>query len=481
MSQRTFSGQAMRDKVHGDAVLAIPRGIHGWGVLGATLLSAIMFLSTSAAQTVEPTVRVEEEVYRFEPANNGAGPMWCAGNTCIVRHDDQVFASALHTLSDVKPLNNCVPAILMRSDSGWSEVFRSEGLTREPSPLGVVTSGKVLMSENPTVTPRDTYAGPSKPRLVEFSPETQGTTPLEPVWQGEPRFTEHSYRSFALDATSGEMILLQNIGYTHAEWCFRDRHGAWSRAGKLHWPRAERDGDPIRICYPAVALKDRRVYFFGVSDVIEPNQAWRAYKHELTGREWDYVFRKLFFTWCDDLSTGEFHDWIEVANVEATGGSLFPNDLCVNSDGIVSVLWSETLMDSRLREAFSLEGEQRHALQFANIHDGKVVQRSSLLTLREKKDGLMPGRARFHVTPDGSVWIIYYVSGSVSGAPVSENRVARVSLNGRLSSIVSLHLKKPLTNFFTNTARAGCAPSYTLDLLGQVGNTMRYVQIGLPE
>src|SRR5437867_22880 len=42
-----------------------------------------------------PVVEVEEDVYTFDPANNGAGPMWCAGSTCIVRAGDDVFASGL--------------------------------------------------------------------------------------------------------------------------------------------------------------------------------------------------------------------------------------------------------------------------------------------------------------------------------------------------------------------------------------------------
>ncbi len=29
------------------------------------------------------------------------------------------------------------------------------------------------------------------------------------------------------------MILLQNVGYTHAEWAFRDADGRWSAQGKL--------------------------------------------------------------------------------------------------------------------------------------------------------------------------------------------------------------------------------------------------------
>ena len=52
--------------------------------------------------------------------------------------------------------------------------------------------------------------------------------------------------------------------------------------------------EPIRVCYPNVMLKDRAVYFCGVSDIIEPKKEWRKFKRELTGKEWDYDFRRLF-------------------------------------------------------------------------------------------------------------------------------------------------------------------------------------------
>jgi hypothetical protein len=56
---------------------------------------------------LRPVVELEEDVYSYEPANNGAGPMWCSGSTCLVRIGDDVFASGLETLKDCKPLNNC--------------------------------------------------------------------------------------------------------------------------------------------------------------------------------------------------------------------------------------------------------------------------------------------------------------------------------------------------------------------------------------
>src|SRR6266542_5733820 len=54
-----------------------------------------------------PLVEIEEDIYRYEPANNGAGPMWCSGSTCLVRVGDSLLASGIETLPDCPPLNNC--------------------------------------------------------------------------------------------------------------------------------------------------------------------------------------------------------------------------------------------------------------------------------------------------------------------------------------------------------------------------------------
>lgn len=58
------------------------------------ILSTLCFLTawTTMAAT-GPVVEVEEQVYRFEPADNGAGPMWCHGSTCLGRVGELVFAS----------------------------------------------------------------------------------------------------------------------------------------------------------------------------------------------------------------------------------------------------------------------------------------------------------------------------------------------------------------------------------------------------
>ena len=92
----------------------------------------LLFVALSApladAQTpLAPVVEVEDEVYRFEGANNGAGPMWCSGSTCLVRVQDRVFASGLETLPQFPPLNNCRWQLFERAENRLAAAAERRG------------------------------------------------------------------------------------------------------------------------------------------------------------------------------------------------------------------------------------------------------------------------------------------------------------------------------------------------------------------
>jgi len=80
------------------------------------------------------------------------------------------------------------------------------------------------------------------------------------------------------------------------------------RHREAEWPFGTdyEEPEPIRICYPNVMLKDRAVYFCGVSDIIEPKKEWRKFKRELTGKEWDYDFRDSSLPGAIILRKGNF-------------------------------------------------------------------------------------------------------------------------------------------------------------------------------
>jgi hypothetical protein len=455
-------------------------------LLGLVLAFTIAPSLASFAAPLQAVVEAEEEVYAFEPANNGAGPMWCHGSTSLGRIGDLVVASGLETLPGVKPLNNCRWVLFARDNNDWKKVaVDPKGRTREPSPLAVFKDGRIFLSVNPTlVADTNAYSGPARPEILQFSAGRvdQPWETILPQWNGSPKFTEHSYRSFAADGASGELILFQNIGYTHAEWAFRDRGGRWSANGKLEWPWGAdyEKPQPIRVCYPNVALRNGAVHFCGVSDIVEPKSAWRAYKKELTGREWDYEFRRLFYTWTPDIRSGQFKPWVEIASREETCGWITPGDLWVGPDGRVHILWTERAIDPQLRAKFFLNARQTNSLNYAEVRDGKILARKTLLEAREGGPQLTPASGRFHVTPEGRLFVIYYLSGrDANGRSLSENRLREMREGGEE---IRVPLKRPFTEFFTATPRAGSEPSFYIDLMGQqagLNNRIHYARIRL--
>lgn len=425
-------------------------------------------------------VEAEEAVYTYESPDNGSGPLWCHGSTCLVRLGERTFATGVEKIPNLKPLNNCLWNLYERTEDGWKCRYTdTKHRTREPSPMAVFHDGRMFVSANPTLAPLNVYSGPARPEIASFSAADPASGPeiLLPKWSGQPPFTEHSYRSFAADGKRGELILFQNIGYTHAEWAFLDGGGTWAAAGRLDWPWGAdyEEPQPIRTCYPAVALKNRAVYFFGVSDIVEPNSAWRAYKKELTGRDWDYDFRRLFYTSCPDITTGKFVPWIEVAGREETGGGVMPGDLYVADDGRVFLLWRERAIDERLREKFFPQAKQSHSIRLAVVRDGAVCVRRTLCESVEGESSLAFGTPRFHVTDDGRLFALFYLGGSdESGTTVNENRLLALDADGAVVGATKIAFRIPLSDFFTATPRAGSLPSRTLEMLGApVGNGTR--------
>lgn len=453
-------------------------------MLSSAAIAALAASSRAAAPAQTPVVEVEEDVYQYTAADNGAGPLWCSGSTCLVRIGDHLFASGIETVPGAKPLNNCRWTLFQRGGSGWQLVQADPtGRTREPSPLAGFPDGRLFLSVNPTLALVDAYSGPARPEILQFSAQHPQAAfeRLLPVWEGQSAFTEHSYRSFAADGPAHEMILFQNIGYTHAEWAFRDRSGKWAAQGKLPWPNGAEypKPQPIRVCYPDVALKTRAVHLCGVSDIVEPYPEWRAFKKQLTGKEWDYDFRRLFYTWTPDITREKFHEWIEIASRDKACGWIMPGDLWVAPDGAAHIVWTERALDERLRPKFFPEAKQSHALNYAIVGDGKIVLRRTLLVAEEGKPHDVPSAPRFQVTPDNRLFLVYYVQ----RAGVSENRLMEIHRGGEPGPQVRIPFQKPFTSYLTATVRGGSPPSNTLELLGQRESaplTISYARVRLP-
>ncbi len=202
----------------------------------------------------------------------------------------------------------------------------------------------------------------------------------------------------------------------------------------------------------------------------------------MSGSQWDYVFRRLFFCWSDDITQEKFHPWIEIANLDKTAGYIRNQDLWLSPDGSVYLLWTEKAIDERLREKFFPKERQEWSIRCAILREGKIREKATILSSKEgDPDVLAPGTARFHATPDGRLFVVCYVSGQrADGSRISENRITEINKDGRAEATAVIALKKPFTGFQTANERAGCEPSFLLDMLGTregKENTISYAGI----
>lgn len=456
-------------------------------------------------------VTMEETLYTSRYSNNGSSPMWCFGNTCVARVGDEVFVSGYERAPGAKPMNDCRWFLMRRSAAGWERVWTDEkGRTREPSPLACFPDGRLFVSANPTLLPAGaTGGGPSRPELVEFAAADAKASPRvhAPGWQGQPAFNQHSYRSTAADGSNGEIILFQNADYACSEWALRKADGAWL-GGKLNWPLHEKtDLAPFgathaRVNYPVVVLRDRAVHFCGVSAYDNWNRVKSVAdlglgkdpnakgESGMAGRQRGNRMRRVLYSWTPKIGEKPFAEWLEIDNTFDDGGWLFVGDMHVDSTGTVHLLWFRSPMLPTLRDTLYKDIRRVYSLRYATLKDGKILSRRTLLEAGEGADPAIPtdldqvGRPyvldngerilgdtistpRFHVTPDGRKFVVYYVSGKrPDGTEISENRIMELAPDGTPSKPITLPLKHPLVQFFTATPRAGNAPSWTLDLLG---------------
>src|SRR5262249_51796887 len=152
-------------------------------VPGGYLLAVTLLcngLCVTAADDIAPVVEVEENIYSYTNAQNGAGPMWCTGSTTLVRTGNRLFASGLETIPDAQPLNNCRWMLFLRENNGWTRVcVDAGGRTREPAPLAGFADGRLFLSVNPTLGQGpEPNGGPARPEVLQFSATEPTAAPV---------------------------------------------------------------------------------------------------------------------------------------------------------------------------------------------------------------------------------------------------------------------------------------------------------------
>jgi len=428
-------------------------------------LSLSMIVSAS---TMEATVEVEETVCTTGNPNNGAGALWCYGAPLVARMDERVVVSAMEVSEGIQPLCNTRPRIFMRDENEWRLVWHPEEfLEREPCPIVCFQKGEFILSVNPLIDVTELRRGVCKPHLLKFSASNLKAAPekIQPKWVDDTRFTEHSYRGIAADGLRGEILLINIDAQTGDQyWSFCDENGDWINCGRIHFP--------IRSCYPQVELRNRAAHVLAIGDIVEPIEEWRSYKHEQTKRDWDYVFRRLFYTWTPNAATTDFASPIEVETVDETGGHISNLDLWIDTNGDAHIVYIKQPVAQILRDRFFPELRLTRSLEHCIIRNGEVVARNTLLISGEGETGETANYARLHAAADGKLFVVYTCTPSA---------MKMMQISPPCNEPIKLELQKPFHTFFTASERSGSKPSNVIDIFGLAGEPgeLRYARVRL--
>ncbi len=434
--------------------------------------------SRANRQGLHYAVEIEEIVTRYTPANNGAGPMWCYGSTVIARHGKDVYLSTIETGKDVPLLCNTRWQLWHRSSDGW-KLKQSEKAyrQREPCPIAVFQQGPVFLSVNPSTEPAGVQYGPCRPLVLEFNRKNL-QRPFKtntPAWTDGTYFTDHSYRGFAADGVNGELLLVNINAKTSEQFVsYRDSNGRWHQKGTIEFP--------IRSCYPQVGLRNGSAHIMAIGDIVEPLEKWRKLKFEKLNRKWDYVFRRLFYTYTNNIRTTGFADPVEIDSVEETGGYIRNLDMHIDKAGAAHLLYTKQPHQyAFIRDKYFPGQPMIISLEYVVVKNGKVVSKKTLAQTPQTSTGFNPSFARFHISSGGKIHVIAAGTGITKGKRTSGNFIGRIPSGKGKPVFERINLKHPFGSFFTNTPRGGSKPSELIDLFGIAddGPNLRYARISV--
>ena len=439
-----------------------------------------------------PQVIAEELITRFTNPQNGSGPLWCYGSPTIVRDGEKVFASVYESSAEHAPLCNTYWRLFCREGDEWQRTNANPKVDeREPCPLVRLPGGRVVMSTNPAESYRGGERGVREswncvPQLLEFSAADPSQPPRQmlPQWDREYLFTEHSYRGIGADYESGEILLLNVSYYEGQAWSFRDAAGNWPAQGFI--------GFPLRGAYPQIALNGRAGAVMAISDVVEPNLAWREFKRKVTCQNWDYDFRQLYFTFTPDITQSDFSPILTVASRDETAGRITNLDLWLGPDGDAHLLYQDVnVWHPFMRDEFFPNLPLTVSLNYARIHKGQVAERRTLVECIEDRCGSIqdpaaefaasnprPDYAAFHSTDGNDLHVFFHQTGP-TGTDDPDTGNYLMQLLPEQTAPEKLDLENPLKRFLTASVRTGTPPSETLDVLGlgKELDEIHYIQI----
>jgi hypothetical protein len=393
----------------------------------------------------------------------------------VIRRGDRVFVSAMETGAGISPLCNTRPRVFVRdASSAWRMIWTPpDFLEREPCPI-VSVGDSVFVSTNPLRKLNESRSGPSDPGIVCLplfgAPAPQAEVP---AFVPGASFTEHSYRAICADPYTGSVVLF-HIDSPTGDYFVSQRlpSGAWLRRGRVHFP--------IRACYPNTMLRGNAAHILAIGDIMEPVAEWRAFKRQQSGKEWDYVFRRLFYARTPDINAKPFGTPIEIDNVEATAGWMVNLDLWVDATGAVHLLYVKTPVQSaQMRDKFFPQVKLTRSLEYVVVREDKIIARHTVAIGGEGMKTDEPAWARFHVLPGGRLLVLYAATDWSAASPRRVWRLVQVS--PEITPPVDVPLSQGMSQFFTASERGGSRPSHTIDVFGagDDGLTLGYARLRL--
>jgi len=467
-----------------------------------TSVFTALLASTSLAEAATVNIQVQESAFTYTDPGNGAAALWNYPSTTLVREGSRIIASGVTYASWGVGVNKFGCTLGTRDDSGggwtWIPVNRG-GTTREPCPIAVDRArGMLFMTAN---VPRD-QASPlnTEPAILGWSTAALSSaeeTYRTPWWHrySENLFFEHSYRSLAVHPIRPELFSLQQSDWSHAEWVLHNYASNSNVYGRLDWPiDLPRGTQGIRVAYGAAQLVGDAAHYFAVSNVQEPVNSWQNYMVSEGWASPTWVFRRLFYTSTPSLATKPFGRWIEVANLEASGGHMNPGDMRAEMDGSVHVVWNEWHVEPRLYGLLVANLRQSQRLMYAKIKDGSILTRRTLIESFGGPEDLIgpntpssvnpgaPTSARLHRLASGQLVLLYSLDSAAHRWGPLRNQMMFLGADGEPGQVIDLPFSPALKTFVLANERAGSAPSNTIDLLGTKDwgdHEVFYVRLGV--
>ena len=232
-----------------------------------------------------------------------------------------------------------------------------------------------------------------------------------------------------------------------------------------------------------MALRNRAAHVLAIGDIVEPVEEWRRLKFEKLRRQWDYVFRRLFYTHTPNVRDKEFARPLEIASVEKTAGHITNLDLFVDASGAAHLLYLRVPHQyAFIRDRYFPGQPMSRHLEYAVVVDGKVTSSRTLAETPLEGGGLEPGYGRFHVGPGERLYVVVAGHRKEGGRERSfGNFIAPIDPEASSSVFRRLPLEHPFRRFFTSTPRGGSRPSPVLDMFGIADDSphLRYARVDI--